>query len=136
MEQDRLFLRGFAARLKAIRITRGLTQEGLADRAGMSVKHVSEMERVLTEPSLTAVARLAKALGVRIADLLVEKESAAKAPALETEHTQLVEAGREMSKMAKKMLELGRRLDDVRRSTPGRSSKRTSRSARKKKASR
>jgi transcriptional regulator with XRE-family HTH domain len=56
--------------VKALRVTRGLSQEELAERAGMSLKHLGEIERAATEPSITAVLGLCKGLEVRVLELL------------------------------------------------------------------
>jgi transcriptional regulator with XRE-family HTH domain len=70
MEQDKTLLLQLGERVKALRVTRGLSQEELAERAGMSLKHLGEIERAATEPSITAVLGLAKGLEVRVLELL------------------------------------------------------------------
>ena len=50
--------RDFGARLLHFREARGLTQEALARRAGLSAKFVSEIENGRTNPSINVVARL------------------------------------------------------------------------------
>lgn len=73
-------LRGrVGARLKQLRRARRLTQEELAERAGLSYKFVGQVERGKGNPTLTTLAALADALGVRMVDLL----------ALETERPRL-----------------------------------------------
>jgi transcriptional regulator with XRE-family HTH domain len=51
-------------RLKALRIEQALTQEELADRAGVSTNTVARLERNETEPHMPTVRKLAVALGV------------------------------------------------------------------------
>jgi transcriptional regulator with XRE-family HTH domain len=51
-------------RLKALRIEQALTQEELADRAGVSTNTVARLERNETEPHMPTVRKLAAALGV------------------------------------------------------------------------
>lgn len=46
-----------------------LSQEALADRAGLSSKHVGEIERANKDPRLTTVLKIASALGLRSGDL-------------------------------------------------------------------
>jgi transcriptional regulator with XRE-family HTH domain len=70
MEQDKTLLLQLGERVKALRVTRGLSQEELAERAGMSLKHLGEIERAVTEPSITAVLGLCKGLEVRVLELL------------------------------------------------------------------
>src|SRR5215468_11074545 len=55
--------RSFDAQLRAYRAARGLSQEELAERAGLSVEAISALERGLTRwPYRDTVARLAIAL--------------------------------------------------------------------------
>jgi transcriptional regulator with XRE-family HTH domain len=70
MEQDKTLLLQLGERVKALRVTRGLSQEELAERAGMSLKHLGQIERAATEPSITAVLGLCKGLEVRVLELL------------------------------------------------------------------
>lgn len=48
----------------------GLSQEALADKAGIDRTYVSGVERGVRNPTVTILARLAEALGVQAADLL------------------------------------------------------------------
>ncbi len=52
------------ADLRALRRTRGLTLQQLADRLGRSVGWLSQVERDLSEPSITDLRHLAEALEV------------------------------------------------------------------------
>lgn len=60
----------FARNLKRARERAELSQEALADKAGMHRNEISLLERGEREPKIGTVARLAKALGVPTADLL------------------------------------------------------------------
>jgi len=60
----------FGARLREVRLARGLTQRDLADRCGTSVPAISHMERGTKVPNLTTVVRLADALGCRVTKLV------------------------------------------------------------------
>ena len=57
-------LRRVGARLKQLRQERRLTQEQLAEKAGLSYKFVGEIERGTGNPSVTTLASLATALDV------------------------------------------------------------------------
>lgn len=46
-----------------------LTQEALADLAGLSAKHVGEIERANKDPRVTTILKLADALGLRVGEL-------------------------------------------------------------------
>jgi transcriptional regulator with XRE-family HTH domain len=61
----------FAARLKALRGAAGLTQEQLADAAGMHKLGIAKLEQGLREPTWATVQALAKALGVTCLDFMV-----------------------------------------------------------------
>ncbi|MET7412539.1 helix-turn-helix domain-containing protein [Streptomyces rubiginosohelvolus] len=58
-------------RLCALREDRGLTQIQLGERAGMDHKTVHRIEYAITDPSLSMLLRLAAALDVEVAELLV-----------------------------------------------------------------
>jgi transcriptional regulator with XRE-family HTH domain len=60
----------FGRILRATRIEKGLTQEELAFRAGMSVPYLSKIEGGRSGPSLTMLADIAAALEVDMADLV------------------------------------------------------------------
>jgi transcriptional regulator with XRE-family HTH domain len=59
-----------AKRVKALRLAQGLTQAQLAQRAGISRKHVIRIEAAEQEPTLGVIEKLAKALKVRPAELI------------------------------------------------------------------
>ena len=59
-------------RLRQLRRAHELSQEALADRAGVHPKHLSEIERANKDPRATTVIRLADALGVPVAELYEE----------------------------------------------------------------
>lgn len=64
-------LRGrVGSRLRQLRLGHRLTQEQLAERAGLSHKFVGEVERGRANPTLTTLAALGDALGVGLVDLL------------------------------------------------------------------
>lgn len=68
------------ARLRALRRARGLTQERLAERAGLSYKFVGEIERGQGNPTLETLVALAEALDVDVADLFEPAESRPQPP--------------------------------------------------------
>jgi transcriptional regulator with XRE-family HTH domain len=61
-----------AARVKSMRTERHLSQETLAERAGMHRTYLSSIERGRRNVPLDTVCRLAWALGVEVRDLLTE----------------------------------------------------------------
>ncbi|MBD3770798.1 MAG: helix-turn-helix transcriptional regulator [Rhodobacterales bacterium] len=60
----------FGKRLRALREERGWSQEEFADRAGLHRTYVSAVERGVRNPTLSVLERLAKALGVSMAELV------------------------------------------------------------------
>ena len=55
---------GFAVALKSLREKAGLSQQALADAAGMHVFGIAKLEQGLREPGWATVLKLAKALDV------------------------------------------------------------------------
>lgn len=60
----------FGARLREVRLARGLTQTDLAERCGTSVAAISHIERGTKVPTLTTLVRLADALECRVTKLV------------------------------------------------------------------
>ena len=60
----------FGSRLRELRHAAGLTQESLAERAGLPHTHVSAMERGIKLPNLMTLLRLAVALECKVAKLV------------------------------------------------------------------
>lgn len=63
--------RAMGKRIKTVRRLRGLTQDKLAERVGLSPKYISGIERGVENPTLDNLIRLAKALGVEAYDLFL-----------------------------------------------------------------
>jgi len=57
-------------RLKQIRTSKGLTQRLLADKAKMSYTYLCNLEQGKADPSLSTLKRLAKALRIRVVELV------------------------------------------------------------------
>ena len=62
--------RVMAGNVRRIRAERGLSQEDLADRAGVSVRYLGSIERGTTAATVVVLDRLARALRVTPCDLL------------------------------------------------------------------
>lgn len=60
----------FGSRLRELRFRRQFTQETLAERAGLSYKFISEIERGMANPTLMTMAILAEALDCDVRALL------------------------------------------------------------------
>lgn len=59
-------------KIRSIREHQGLTQKALALKAQMSITYLCNVELDKVDPSLSTLRRLAKALKVRVADLVDE----------------------------------------------------------------
>ncbi len=62
--------KAFRSNLQALRQKKNLTQQALADKAGISVAYVSLLERGERTPPLQTIETLASALGVKPLDLV------------------------------------------------------------------
>ncbi len=60
----------FAMRLKALRAKRGLSQEALARKIGMTREYIGRLEIGRHDPPLSTLVKLAKGLKVPVAELL------------------------------------------------------------------
>ena len=60
----------FGQGLRKLRKAKGLTQEELAFRAGMTTPYLSDLERGLWNPSLAMIVDLARGLGIHPSELL------------------------------------------------------------------
>ena len=56
--------------IRAKRVKFELSQEKLAEKAGLSTVFISRVERGVESPSLDSIVKIAKALGVRVRDLV------------------------------------------------------------------
>ena len=63
-------LDAFAANVRRIRHERGLTQEGLAERAGLHLTDIARIETRRRDPGIKVIAKIAHGLDVPAAALL------------------------------------------------------------------
>ncbi len=61
-----------SVKLKLLRVQAGLTLEELAQAAELTRSYVSKLERGVSEPSIGAALRIAKALGVKVEELFAQ----------------------------------------------------------------
>lgn len=69
----------FAGNIKRIRQARGISQEELADLAGLHRTYVGAVERGERNITLINANRIAEALGVKLSDCLKERNERTKA---------------------------------------------------------
>lgn len=67
-------LHRFGARVRTRREALGLSQEALGFRAGLDRTYISDIERGQRNPSLLRLLRLARGLGVTVADLVTAED--------------------------------------------------------------
>ena len=74
----------FGNRLRAPRLAAELTQAEVAERAGLDVSYVSQLERGLRDPSLSSLESLARAFGLSLADFFADDSADALPPTVRT----------------------------------------------------
>ena len=62
-------LKALGKRIRTLRLDRNLTQEQLAEQAGVSLKHLGELERGRGNPTLELLDRLASGLDISMTEL-------------------------------------------------------------------
>ena len=62
--------RRFTMQLKALRRERGWSQEALAKKVGVSREYIARLETGKHDPPLSTLSQLARALKVRVAELV------------------------------------------------------------------
>ena len=67
-------LRALGLNLRRLREEKGYTQERLGERAELDSTYISGIERGVRNPSVISLVRVAKALGVTVAELLAGVE--------------------------------------------------------------
>ena len=67
----------FGNNCKRIRNKNGFTQEEVAERSGLSLSYISELERGNSNPTLATMERLAKSFDAELAELLEFKHGQA-----------------------------------------------------------
>lgn len=76
MKRDDRIKVAFGAALRRLRTRAGLSQEALAAKAGLNRTYVGDVERGERNIALVNMHKLARALGVRLSDMLREMEGA------------------------------------------------------------
>lgn len=66
--------------MRRLRVARGVSQERLANDAGVDRTYVSRLERKMENPSIGILDKIAEALSVHISELLVEPQGDEAAP--------------------------------------------------------
>jgi transcriptional regulator with XRE-family HTH domain len=70
--RDKSTLESFGAKLKQLRLKKGLTLEQLAFEADIELSQVHRVEKGKVNPTLTTLIALAKGLGVKMSEIFTE----------------------------------------------------------------
>ena len=68
------FALSFGAALRRMRLAAGMTQEHLGFEAGIQRNFISLIELGQNQPTISTIARLARALGIKASELVAEAE--------------------------------------------------------------
>ena len=67
--EDSNYLKKFAQRVRTLREAQGISQEKLAERAGLHRTYIGMVERLERNPSLVCIHKIANGLGVHVTEL-------------------------------------------------------------------
>lgn len=67
--RDKEYIKEFGLHLKKMRVSKGLSQEELANSSDVSLAQITRVERGVVNPTLCTIKALAKGLGVDIKEL-------------------------------------------------------------------
>ena len=74
-QKSRSIVDRFPDVLRKVRTDKGLSQEELADLAGLHRTYISQIERGLKSPSLRSLEQIAEGLGMSVSELLRKAEA-------------------------------------------------------------
>ena len=95
----------FPTRLAKLRKDKGLTQQGLAELVGLHQAQIHRYESGSSEPSMSALKRLALALGITTDELVFEEEERGPAEEFRLQFAALSEFSEDEKKTAKELLD-------------------------------
>lgn len=68
--RDKKLIQNFGKHLKIVRMEKGLSQENLANDADIPINQIGRIERGEINPSLSTINSIAKALNIKLYDLM------------------------------------------------------------------
>ena len=89
-------------KLRVLRTSKGLTQEGMAEELGLSLPGYSKLERNITDPSLSRLTQIAKIFNLTVIGLLSYGEKTNDKAVQKL----LDEKDKEIMKLQKRVIEL------------------------------
>ena len=69
MQENKKYLEHFAQRVRVLREEQGISQEKLAERAGLHRTYIGMVERLERNPSLICIYKIANGLGIDVNEL-------------------------------------------------------------------
>lgn len=69
-KQDEKTILGIANKIKEVRIKKGLTQSGVAKKAGLDSNSYAKIERGINKPLGVTLIKICRALGVKSSEIL------------------------------------------------------------------
>ena len=66
--------KSFGITIRLLRLSRKLKQEQLAEKSGLSLRHIKSIERGLSDPTLSTLEKIASALSLRVKELFALEE--------------------------------------------------------------
>lgn len=69
MQEDKEYLERFAQRVRVLREEQGISQEKLAERAGLHRTYIGMVELLERNPSLICIYKIANGLGIDVKEL-------------------------------------------------------------------
>lgn len=69
MQDNKKYLEHFAQRVRVLREKQGISQEKLAERAGLHRTYIGMVERLERNPSLICIHKIANGLGINVKEL-------------------------------------------------------------------
>jgi transcriptional regulator with XRE-family HTH domain len=95
----------FPERLLALRRAKGYTQQSLADASGIHVQQIKRYETRTAQPSVEALIKLARTLGVSTDELLFDSDERGPSDDLRLQFEALSQFSPEEKKIAKAVIE-------------------------------
>lgn len=68
--KEKTILRKFAKRIRELRKIKKMSQEQLAEKAGLHPTFIGNLERAEKNPTITSLAKVAKAFNISVSELL------------------------------------------------------------------
>jgi transcriptional regulator with XRE-family HTH domain len=106
--------------IKRLRLSHGLTQEQLGERASLSYKFIGEVERGIGNPTVDSLDAIARGLGVQMGEFFVTERPAVSNAVLGVEDVALLRDARDSLEDVLKRLGVPpeKRRRNTRRTTP------------------